>query len=489
MARLPRPHGDKNSWGDILNEYLRVEHNEDGTLKRGSQIDAAYTKPVGGIPKSDLASDVQYALEAVAHTSSSNSNTSQKLLPAKASGVSFAPVIGISATNVQSAIEEVAKKIPSSTSSEGVADHGALTGLDDDDHHQYALADGTRGNFAPLSHTHSGRDLIISGANNGDFLRYSAGNTGFHMSCTPLKWNGTDYNESNGIDNGITIVSTNNSTSSVNADDSFIDTSGSSNVHVALVDATNAGGGHATWYLEYGLLTNNSATEDLAGLQSLLNYITPGGYVVQNFKANILTANGATSSFTFTGLTGFTNGPQNVSVISGYSPLSINYMSTATWEATALPPTYSLTNDDVTRLQSITDDDVTRLQSITDDDVTLLHNINETATFSASGVLAVTLGTHFWYANRDYTILGVRAAVGTAPLGSSLIVDINKNGTTIFTTQSNRPTIAMSANASTLAEPDVTSLSLGNYLQVDIDQVGNSAPGEDLTVQILLKQV
>lgn len=33
MARLPSPGGDSDSWGGILNDFLRVEHNEDGTLK------------------------------------------------------------------------------------------------------------------------------------------------------------------------------------------------------------------------------------------------------------------------------------------------------------------------------------------------------------------------------------------------------------------------------------------------------------------------
>lgn len=32
-ARLPQVGGDNGSWGDILNEYLGVEHNADGTLK------------------------------------------------------------------------------------------------------------------------------------------------------------------------------------------------------------------------------------------------------------------------------------------------------------------------------------------------------------------------------------------------------------------------------------------------------------------------
>lgn len=33
MARLPTPGGDNGTWGSILNEYLSVEHNADGTLK------------------------------------------------------------------------------------------------------------------------------------------------------------------------------------------------------------------------------------------------------------------------------------------------------------------------------------------------------------------------------------------------------------------------------------------------------------------------
>lgn len=33
MARLPTPGSDVNSWGDVLNEYLSVSHNADGTLR------------------------------------------------------------------------------------------------------------------------------------------------------------------------------------------------------------------------------------------------------------------------------------------------------------------------------------------------------------------------------------------------------------------------------------------------------------------------
>src|SRR5690606_39035029 len=55
----------------------------------------------------------------------------------------------------------------------GTSDHGSLTGLSDDDHPQYALADGTRGNFAASNHTHAANTLTgIGGTPTGSkYLR------------------------------------------------------------------------------------------------------------------------------------------------------------------------------------------------------------------------------------------------------------------------------------------------------------------------------
>jgi parallel beta-helix repeat protein len=66
MARLPIPGSDNGTWGDILNDFLDVEHNADGSLKnaaRSSDVAAKYTKPSGGIPETDLASAVQTKLD------------------------------------------------------------------------------------------------------------------------------------------------------------------------------------------------------------------------------------------------------------------------------------------------------------------------------------------------------------------------------------------------------------------------------------------
>jgi len=38
MARLPQPGSDDGIWGDVLNDFLSVEHNADGTLKAGGSL-------------------------------------------------------------------------------------------------------------------------------------------------------------------------------------------------------------------------------------------------------------------------------------------------------------------------------------------------------------------------------------------------------------------------------------------------------------------
>jgi hypothetical protein len=46
LSRLPKVGSDQGKWGDILNEFLSVEHNADGTLKRASDIVDAKVKPM-----------------------------------------------------------------------------------------------------------------------------------------------------------------------------------------------------------------------------------------------------------------------------------------------------------------------------------------------------------------------------------------------------------------------------------------------------------
>lgn len=83
------------------------------------------------------------------------------------------------------------------------------------------------------------------------------------------------------------------------------------------------------------------------------------------------------------------------------------------------------------------------------------------------------------------TIARVRIYSDTAPVGSDLIIDINKNGVTIWTTQANRAKVVAGANAGTTTTFDVTAVAAGDRLSVDVDQVGSGTPGgNDLLVTI-----
>jgi hypothetical protein len=107
-------------------------------------------------------------------------------------------------------------------------------------------------------------------------------------------------------------------------------------------------------------------------------------------------------------------------------------------------------------------------------------------TYSIWGALETGEGTFpiFNDTGRTWTILAVRASVGTAPVGSSVIVDVNKNGTSIFGDQLERPAIAPGNNTSKSTGMTVTTVDDGEYLTVDIDQIGSTQSGSDLVVQI-----
>ena len=108
--------------------------------------------------------------------------------------------------------------------------------------------------------------------------------------------------------------------------------------------------------------------------------------------------------------------------------------------------------------------------------------------FQSVGALTAAAGKAFVVAPYGGTIKKISASVGATSVGSSIIVDINKNGTTIFTTQANRPTIAAAAVVATLAgTPNVVTFVAGDLLSVDLDQVGSSTPGSNLGVSVLVE--
>jgi len=84
----------------------------------------------------------------------------------------------------------------------------------------------------------------------------------------------------------------------------------------------------------------------------------------------------------------------------------------------------------------------------------------------------------------NLTMSEVILSVKTAPTGAALIVDINKNGSSIFTT---RPQIAAGAtsggSSAVFASPATVTDS--DVLTVDVDQIGSTVAGSDLTITLV----
>lgn len=90
--------------------------------------------------------------------------------------------------------------------------------------------------------------------------------------------------------------------------------------------------------------------------------------------------------------------------------------------------------------------------------------------------------TNVLICTKSLTITKVYAVAVSPPSGASLLFDINKNGTTIWQTQSNRLAIASGQYFGNQIYFDTTSLEENDVLSIDIDQVGSIEPGGNITV-------
>lgn len=118
----------------------------------------------------------------------------------------------------------------------------------------------------------------------------------------------------------------------------------------------------------------------------------------------------------------------------------------------------------------------------------LLTHAIESYVFSVTGPLVVQTGKSRIYLESNYTVESIRASVNTQPTGAAIRVDVNKNGTTIYTTNGNRPNIAVSTNTATANSPDITTFASGDYITVDVDIIGSTIAGSDLTVVVRLRK-
>ena len=99
--------------------------------------------------------------------------------------------------------------------------------------------------------------------------------------------------------------------------------------------------------------------------------------------------------------------------------------------------------------------------------------------YTQQGPLSVTTGLTRYYFENSGTITKIRASVGTAPTGSSLIVEVFENGVSIGTA-------TITAGSFTGTTTISNAVALGDYVTVSITQVGSTVTGTDLTVSLTI---
>ena len=89
---------------------------------------------------------------------------------------------------------------------------------------------------------------------------------------------------------------------------------------------------------------------------------------------------------------------------------------------------------------------------------------------------------------KTLTVTKAYAFAKVGPTGAALIMDIKKNGSSLWaSTPANRITIADGAQYGTQTAFDVVSLVEGDILTPDIDQVGATQTGQDVTIELATK--
>lgn len=104
--------------------------------------------------------------------------------------------------------------------------------------------------------------------------------------------------------------------------------------------------------------------------------------------------------------------------------------------------------------------------------------------FYIDGELEVGTDVVSFIAPCALTVTGGKLEVSTAPTGADLVCDVLKNGVSMYTTQSNRPTIAAGNTSASIIVPDVTTIAQWDRITLQIDVVGSTVTGANLSLTL-----
>ena len=124
---------------------------------------------------------------------------------------------------------------------------------------------------------------------------------------------------------------------------------------------------------------------------------------------------------------------------------------------------------------------------------------NSVYTFSYAGNLSPEIMDLRMYndSGKNRKINYVRASVGSAPTGKAVIIDILKNGKSIFVRSTStvkdsndvpRPTILPDESTDKVVPRKDVIWATDEYLTVSIRQIGSSFAGADLTINVVVSE-
>ena len=112
-----------------------------------------------------------------------------------------------------------------------------------------------------------------------------------------------------------------------------------------------------------------------------------------------------------------------------------------------------------------------------DSDYIIARQIVDAKHYNYSGTLATNTGSKRLYMHRDGVLGTFDMHVATAPVGAAINITVKKNGSSIGT-----GTITSGNTDNNLQTLSTTTFDSGDYLTVDITQIGTTTAGEDLYV-------